>query len=153
MTNSLSLHPWNAKFSWENATQRSGFLTQPQIDQYNNEGFLILEDAISKKRINDLTLVLDVLANETEGFLQTMEDSRLSIAESGAILFGIHPSLRFLKQKHSYHQSLLLPLLMTSLVLMYDSIGIKLSTNKHKSQGVSLGIKIMGMVSLNPSST
>ena len=26
-----------------------GFLTQPQIDQYNNEGFLILEDAISKR--------------------------------------------------------------------------------------------------------
>ena len=87
MTNSLSLHPWNTKFSWENATQRSGFLTQPQIDQYNNEGFLILEDAISKKRINDLTLVLDVLANETEGFLQTMEDNRLSIAESGAKRF------------------------------------------------------------------
>ena len=102
MTNSLSLHPWNAKFSsGKNATQRSGLLTQPQIDQYNNEGFLILEDAISKKRINDLTLVLDVLANETEGFLQTMEDSRLSIAESGAILFGIHPSLRFPEAKHS----------------------------------------------------
>ena len=99
MTNSLSLHPWNTKFSWENATQRSGFLTQAQIDQYNNEGFLLLEDVISKKRINTLTPILDVLANETEGFLQAMEDSRLSIAESGAILFGIHPSLRFPEAK------------------------------------------------------
>ena len=94
-----SLHPWNTQFSWENAIQRSGFLTQSQIDQYNNEGFLLLEDAIPKKRINDLTSILDNLANETEGFLQTLEDDRLSIAESGAILFGIHPSLRFPEAK------------------------------------------------------
>ena len=94
-----SLHPWNTQFSWENAIQRSGFLTRSQIDQYNNEGFLLLEDVISKKRINNLTPILDVLANETEGFLQAMEDSRLSIAESGAILFGKPASLRFPEAK------------------------------------------------------
>ena len=47
MTNSLSLHPWNTKFSWE--TPLSEVLTQAQIDQYNNEGFLLLEDVIQRR--------------------------------------------------------------------------------------------------------
>lgn len=94
-----SLHPWNTKFLWENAIPRSGFLTQQQIDQYNTEGFLLLDDVIPKEKIDDLALTLDQLARETEGFLQTMEDERLSIAESGAILFGIHPSVRFPEAK------------------------------------------------------
>ena len=76
-----SLHPWNTKFLWENAIPRSGFLTQQQIDQYNTEGFLLLDDVIPKEKIDDLALTLDQLARETEGFLQTMEDERLSIAE------------------------------------------------------------------------
>ena len=37
---------------------------------------------------------MDQLASETDAFLQTLEGERLSIAESGAILFGIHPCLR-----------------------------------------------------------
>ena len=94
-----TLHPWNTQFSWENAIQRSGFLTQQQIDQYNNEGFLLLEGVIPQQEIEDLTSTLDAHAKETEGFLQAMEDGRLSIAESGAILFGIHPSIRFPEAK------------------------------------------------------
>ena len=71
-----SLHPWNTQFSWENAIQRSGFLTQQQIDQYNHEGFLLLEGVIPEQTIEDLTSTLDTLAKETEGFLQAMEDGR-----------------------------------------------------------------------------
>ena len=50
MTKITFTTPLEHQIRMGNATQRSE-LTQPQIDQYNNEGFLILEDAISKKRI------------------------------------------------------------------------------------------------------
>ncbi len=89
-----SLHPWNEKFEWSDASARTGFLSQEQVDRYNIEGYLLLEDALENEQLLKVTELLDQLASETDTFLKTLEDDRLSIAESGAILFGIHPCLR-----------------------------------------------------------
>ncbi|MEG3585974.1 MAG: phytanoyl-CoA dioxygenase family protein [Actinomycetota bacterium] len=89
-----SLHPWNEKFEWSDASARTGFLIQEQLDRYNIEGYLLLEDALENEQLLQVIELLDQLASETDTFLKTLEDDRLSIAESGAILFGIHPCLR-----------------------------------------------------------
>ena len=106
----------------------------------------------SQKENKYLTLVLDVLANETEGFLQTMEDNRLSIAESGAI-YSDTPFIKIPEAKAFLSSepfaSIAHDLIGPDVRLYWDQIVYKQTQN----QGVSLGIKIMGMVSLNPSST
>ena len=93
MTN-YNLHPWNTTFEWSDAAPRTGYLTQSQIDKYNDDGFLLLEEALDVAQLREIIESMDQLANETDTFLKTLEDDRLSIAESGAILFGIHPCLR-----------------------------------------------------------
>jgi len=89
-----NLHPWNEKFEWSDALPRTGFFSHEQVDSYNTEGYLLLEEAIRIDQLQIVTDHLDKLAFETDTFLKTLERERLSIAESGAILFGIHPCLR-----------------------------------------------------------
>ena len=93
MTN-YNLHPWNETFEWSDASPLTGYLTQDQIDKYNNDGFVLLEKALAVEKLQEIIETMDQLAYETDAFLRTLEDERLSIAESGAILFGIHPCLR-----------------------------------------------------------
>ena len=97
--NESNLHPWNDKFRWTDALARTGFLSQLQVDSYNVEGYLLLENTILVDQLETLTEVLDQLASETDTFLKTLEEERLSIAESGAILFGIHPCLQSAEAK------------------------------------------------------
>ena len=78
----------------ERRCARTGYLTQSQIDKYNDDGFLLLEEALDVAQLREIIESMDQLAYETDAFPQTLEDDRLSIAESGAILFGIHPCLR-----------------------------------------------------------
>lgn len=96
----ITLHPWNTEFTWENAIQRSGYLSVEQVNQYNEEGYIRVDNAFTQEELSTLTTQFDKLALETEGFLKSLENERLSIAESGAILFGIHPSLHFQESKH-----------------------------------------------------
>ena len=93
MTN-YNLHPWNETFEWSDASPLTGYLTQDQIDKHNNDGFVLLEKALAVEKLQEIIETMDQLAYETDAFLRTLEDERLSIAESGAILFGIHPCIR-----------------------------------------------------------
>ena len=93
MTN-YKLHPWNETFEWSDAVTRTGYLTEDQVNKYNNDGFVVLEKALDVTKLQEIIESMDQLASETDAFLQTLEGDRLSIAESGAILFGIHPCLR-----------------------------------------------------------
>jgi len=89
------LHPWNNAFDWVDAAPRSGFFTSEQISSYNENGYLVIKDTIAENVLQALTTELDKLSEETDTFLQTLDHDRLSIAESGAIIFGIHPSIRY----------------------------------------------------------
>jgi len=89
------LHPWNKAFDWIDAAPRSGFLTGEQINSYNENGYVVIEDAVTDTELKALTVELDKLSEETDAFLRTLDEGRLSIAESGAIIFGIHPSTRY----------------------------------------------------------
>ena len=93
--NQIGLHPWNTEFNWTDAAPRSGFLTDEQISSYNTDGYLVAENIISEDTLTTLTDELDRLSEETDAFLQTLDHDRLSIAESGAIIFGIHPCVRY----------------------------------------------------------
>ncbi len=36
------LHPWNETFEWGEVVTRSGYLTEDQINKYNNDGVGLL---------------------------------------------------------------------------------------------------------------
>lgn len=88
-------HPWNHAFTWTPSAPRSGRLTAEQVAAFDRDGFLVLESVIDDNRLAALLPCLDELEAEADGFLRGFEDDRLSISESGAIVFGLHPAARY----------------------------------------------------------
>lgn len=88
------VHPWNHSFTWTPGVPRSGRLTGDQVEAFDRDGFIVLEGAVNPTVLEPLVADLDGLAAEADEFLRRFDDDRLSIAESGAIVFGIHPSTR-----------------------------------------------------------
>ena len=144
MTN-YNLHPWNETFEWSDASPLTGYLTQDQIDKYNNDGFVLLEKALAVEKLQEIIETMDQLAYETDAFLRTLEDERLSIAESGAILFGIHPCLRSEMVKQFISQQpftdICHDLIGPDVRLYWDQLVYKQTEKPRRF----LGIKITGM--------
>ena len=88
------LHPWNEAFTWTPGALRSGRLSAAQVEDFDRDGCLVLDSVFSPDELGPLVADLDELAAEADAFLRRFDDDRISIAESGAIVFGLHPSTR-----------------------------------------------------------
>ena len=88
------LHPWNETFTWTPSVARSGRLTGAQVEAFDRDGFLVLETCFSGSDLASLVADLDDLEAKADDFLRRFDDDRVSIAESGAIVFGVHPSMQ-----------------------------------------------------------
>jgi phytanoyl-CoA hydroxylase len=83
-------HPWNGDFRW--VTPRGPFrrVTVEQAAQFDELGFVVLEDMFEPELIERLTEELDRFELNVDAFLRTQADERIMIAESGAITFTLH---------------------------------------------------------------
>jgi ectoine hydroxylase-related dioxygenase (phytanoyl-CoA dioxygenase family) len=86
----LNYHPWNCDFAWAEHTARSGAITQGQVDHFDREGFVVINDLIDPETLRRAVAVVDELERESEEFLRTQPDGRILIAEAGAITFTTH---------------------------------------------------------------
>lgn len=91
----LRLHPWNLSFTWTPSVARSGRLSDDQVEAFDHDGFIVLESAFEADLLAPLVADLDDLETKADAFLREFDDDRISIAESGAIVFGIHPSTQY----------------------------------------------------------
>ncbi len=91
----MRAHPWNEAFTWTPSAPRSGRLTADQVAAFDRDGYLVLESVIPEDELAQLLPGLDEREAEADAFLQEFDDDRLSIAESGAIVFGLHPAARY----------------------------------------------------------
>ena len=82
-------HPWNTGFTWVDRTGPFRRITQRQADQFNRDGFIVLDDMFSDEELAPVLAATDELEGRTDGFLGQMEGGRLSIAEQGAITFSL----------------------------------------------------------------
>jgi phytanoyl-CoA hydroxylase len=90
----LERHPWNTDFTWETPTGPYRALTDEQVKQFDEQGFVVLEDVLDLQVIDAVRAECDVAEAKTDAFLNAQESGRFSIAESGAITFSTHLVVR-----------------------------------------------------------
>ena len=91
MVNSSQIdrHPWNTDFKWVNKTGHFCRLSEEQADQFNRDGFIVLENVFSDEELAPVIEATDELEARTDSFLSGMDNGRASIAEKGAITFSL----------------------------------------------------------------
>lgn len=90
MQTTLPRHPWNTDFSWRTPAGPHRVLTDDQARQFDEVGFVVLEDVLDLDTIKDVRGACDVAEAKTDAFLKAQESERFAIAESGAITFSTH---------------------------------------------------------------
>ncbi len=88
---SVERHPWNTEFEWADRVGPFSRLSFEQVRQFDEQGFVVLEDMFTDEEINPVVEAIDELEAEMDRFLQTKENGRFTIAESGAITFTLFP--------------------------------------------------------------
>ena len=52
-------HAWNNSFTWQNHIAASGVVDQKAIDQFDEQGFVVLNDIFSADELARLTKITD----------------------------------------------------------------------------------------------
>ncbi len=89
----IERHPWNAAFTWVDRVGPFRRVTLEEADQFNRDGFIVLDDVFSDDELAPVVAATDALEARTDTFLAGSEGGRLSIAERGAITFSLFPVL------------------------------------------------------------
>lgn len=84
------LHPWNRGFEWESVGGPRRILSDEQARQFDELGFVVLENVLSPAEVEEAVAEIDPIEARTDAFLQTREDGRFTILETGAITFSTH---------------------------------------------------------------
>ena len=86
----LELHPWNRDFTWADRHGPFRRLSEAQVSSFDRDGFVVLEDVFDDDEMAPLIEAIDRNEAATDQFLQSCDDGRISIAETGAITFTLH---------------------------------------------------------------
>ena len=84
----MNSHPWNKSFVWQNHTATSGELTQTQIDQFDNDGYVIVNDIFTSDELKELVVITDEAQADAVEYLASQPNERIAISEIGAITFA-----------------------------------------------------------------
>jgi ectoine hydroxylase-related dioxygenase (phytanoyl-CoA dioxygenase family) len=95
----MPAHPWNEAFTWRDHHGPFRALTPEQVEQFDQAGFVVVPDLVDPGTIAEVREELDALEAEVDAFLQTREDGRFSITETGALTIAIHAVTRSAKAK------------------------------------------------------
>jgi ectoine hydroxylase-related dioxygenase (phytanoyl-CoA dioxygenase family) len=90
MDDRLELHPWNRDFTWIDRPGPSRRLTSEQVAAFDRQGFIVVPDVFDDDQLAPLIETIDRNEAATDAFLQTRDDGRIAIAETGAITFTVH---------------------------------------------------------------
>ena len=77
----MSKHPWNKSFEWQNHTATSGVLSQDQIDQFDQDGYVVVNDIFSLDELRDLVAITDAADAEAIAVLAAQPNERIAISE------------------------------------------------------------------------
>jgi ectoine hydroxylase-related dioxygenase (phytanoyl-CoA dioxygenase family) len=86
----VTLHPWNTEFAWRSPAPPLTTLTNEQAEQFDRDGFVVLEGVFPEDEIAAVRDEIDGFEAQADAFLKQREDGRLMIAETGAITFSVH---------------------------------------------------------------
>ena len=86
----MNLHPWNHDFAWEASPPPHRFLSDDQVAQFDDEGFVVVPDVFDADTLATVIADTDRFEAEVDAFLAQQAEGRISIAEAGAITFSTH---------------------------------------------------------------
>ncbi len=88
----MKLHPFNESFTWRSthATNGHTFLSAAQIEQFDRDGYCLVENAFSAETLATLTAAIDPHEQQGTDFLRTQPDETFFIAKADAITFTVH---------------------------------------------------------------
>jgi phytanoyl-CoA hydroxylase len=87
---SLPLHKWNVGFKWQRTQQPLHFFSDSQIDFFDENGWVVLKDAVSPDVVEQLISETDRAEREGEEKLRQMRGRRAFIARADEITFTTH---------------------------------------------------------------
>ena len=87
-------HPWNISFEWSFAAGDKRVLTPEQAEQFDTQGYVVLEGVFDANEVAEVVDELDETDARVEEFLRTQDGERMKIAEAGAIIFTPHAVTR-----------------------------------------------------------
>ena len=87
-------HPWNADFDWTDHAGPFRQLSADEVAQFDADGYVVVPDLVDLATIEAVRADLDRFEAEVDAFLQTREDGRFSIAETGALTVALHAVTR-----------------------------------------------------------
>ena len=90
----MQRHPWNDAFEWTAHDGPFRRLTAAEAAQFDEQGFVVLPDLVDAATLAAVRDDLDAFEAEVDAFLQTREDGRFSIAETGALTVAVHAVTR-----------------------------------------------------------
>ena len=90
----VRLHERNTGFEWIDHAGPFRTLSDDQARQYDELGFFVVEDALSRSTLDTLTAAIDPFETEQEEALRAMDGGRFFIARADEITFTTHLVLR-----------------------------------------------------------
>ena len=84
------IDPRNRDFVWVDRSGPSRLLTPQQVRAFDEQGFVVIEDAFDADTVAGLVADLDEAERATDAFLRTRPDGRLFIARADEITFSPH---------------------------------------------------------------
>ena len=90
MMGAVNTHAWNRDFVWESSRGPFRRVTAGEAGQFDEDGFVVLEDLVDEKMLARVITELDAYESKVEDVLRAQPEERLMIAEAGAITFTTH---------------------------------------------------------------
>ena len=90
----IERHPLNTGFEWRSPQPPFRQLTAAQADQFDRDGYVVVDDLIDAATLADVTKEIDRYEAKVDAYLKTQPNERVSIAESGALTVSIHLAAR-----------------------------------------------------------
>ena len=87
-------HELNEGFHWENRKGPFRLLSEEQVRQYDELGFVVLEDVFDADTISELIAELDPIERQMEDLLKDRFGGKMFIARADEITFTLHAVIR-----------------------------------------------------------
>jgi ectoine hydroxylase-related dioxygenase (phytanoyl-CoA dioxygenase family) len=85
-----TLHPKSDGFKWQGLSAPFRRLTPEQAEQFDEQGWFVLEDAFTADEMDAVAAAIDPFEQTVEAYLRGLEGGRMFIAKADAITFTTH---------------------------------------------------------------
>jgi phytanoyl-CoA hydroxylase len=87
-----ALHPWNTGFDWPNHPGPYRLVTEAQAQQYDEQGYFLLEGAFDTARLDLVRDAIEPYERKVNEFLGMLEGGRFEVAAVDALTVTMHLS-------------------------------------------------------------